>query len=666
MLITVGNDTGKAFDIDVAKVYTVGRALDNDIVLTDIAVSRKHFDLRFDAGAWVIVDRGSGNGTVVNGNLEDNPFMLANGDAIEIGNTTFRFEQPGVDAKQLETFDVDTDEPSTVAGKPLGKADTGQPTYATASRPKTLPPPMPLRTRTATQPPAQPYSLPPAPIPASTLPMPQMANRPPIVQMGPPMPVHHAPRSASMSAAMTSTAAPRHTSAAMNATGGPLVSTSAPTHPMSPSSPMMVPPPMIGSSPMNAISAPMNAPTLLGDPLGTTNRGLGPPGPSPAMPSPMPMPMPQLFYPQATEIPPHSVHALLNIQAQNRRGDGSTAMVHATPYRGANHVSARMLPPQLSRRSKLVIGLVALTLFATITTFAIVHATTKPKSTATAAAPPPKPKFAPDLKTPATTPPPVIAPAPTPKPTPPPPPVVTTAPTPPKPAPPPPPAPPKPETHPVVAVHHSEPRPEPRPEPAPVEEPHAATPKHTASADDARDKADKLYKDKHFVEAANVLLAAAKSADGDAGKELKLKASRYSGLAHAYNQGMAPGAEADDAFESLRTALGLDQNVGGHFADEINDKIKKIVGGAAVSFMANRELEKAHTAVIQAEQLGVSNNSISSVKRKLEQEAGDLYAQANTTGFSSPEGKEKLRKIKAIVDSSSSWYQKASKALLGG
>ena len=67
-------------------------AIDNDIVLTDIAVSRKHFDLRNDGGSWVIVDRGSGNGTVVNGNLEDNPFMLANGDVIEIGNTTFRFD----------------------------------------------------------------------------------------------------------------------------------------------------------------------------------------------------------------------------------------------------------------------------------------------------------------------------------------------------------------------------------------------------------------------------------------------------------------------------------------------------------------------------------------------------------------------------------------------
>ena len=47
---------------------------------------------------------------VVNGNLEDNPFMLANGDVIEIGNTAFRFdhaERAGAPAAVASTFDVD-------------------------------------------------------------------------------------------------------------------------------------------------------------------------------------------------------------------------------------------------------------------------------------------------------------------------------------------------------------------------------------------------------------------------------------------------------------------------------------------------------------------------------------------------------------------------------
>src|SRR4051812_6037040 len=107
LIVTGGNDTGLEHGISAGKAYTIGRGLDNDIVLTDIAVSRKHFDLRNDGGSWVIVDRGSGNGTVVNGNLEDNPFMLANGDVIEIGNTTFRFDFQVADVPRDQAFDPD-------------------------------------------------------------------------------------------------------------------------------------------------------------------------------------------------------------------------------------------------------------------------------------------------------------------------------------------------------------------------------------------------------------------------------------------------------------------------------------------------------------------------------------------------------------------------------
>ncbi len=155
LVITAGNDSGVSQDLVPGKSYTIGRGLDNDLVLTDIAVSRKHFDLRNDAGTWVIVDRGSGNGTVVNGNLEDNPFMLANGDVIEIGTTTFRFDfltaavpRP---RPQLDGFGSDDDEMSTVAGKPLNAAktidsvdvqlETPSRVAPVPPRPKTLPPP---------------------------------------------------------------------------------------------------------------------------------------------------------------------------------------------------------------------------------------------------------------------------------------------------------------------------------------------------------------------------------------------------------------------------------------------------------------------------------------------------------------------------------------------
>lgn len=195
LTITQGNDTGQTFEILPGKTYTIGRAIDNDVVLTDIAVSRKHFDLRFEDGSWVIVDRGSGNGTVVNGNVEDNPFMLASGDVIEIGNTVFRFEQEkgatavGHGRQHIEPLEED-EELSTVAGKPMRQEVAEEPAPPRArsdrpvhERPKTLPPPLPLRGNPATQPP--PLGLPPQP--ASTMPLPQMANRPPPAMLGDPM-----------------------------------------------------------------------------------------------------------------------------------------------------------------------------------------------------------------------------------------------------------------------------------------------------------------------------------------------------------------------------------------------------------------------------------------------------------------------------------------------
>ena len=162
LVITQGNDIGQEVEIRPGKSYTIGRAIDNDVVLTDIAVSRKHFDLRFEDGAWVIVDRGSGNGTVVNGNVEDNPFMLANGDTIEIGNTVFRFDQPNAAGRPMNTFDVDMDEElSTVAGKPMRNDRSGaraRPARARVmyARPKTLPPPTPIRPRSPSTFPAPP------------------------------------------------------------------------------------------------------------------------------------------------------------------------------------------------------------------------------------------------------------------------------------------------------------------------------------------------------------------------------------------------------------------------------------------------------------------------------------------------------------------------------
>ena len=72
--------------------YTIGRQTTCDIVISDNNVSRVHAELRFIHNTWSIEDRGSTNGTRINGNLIVEPTQLTPGDAIGFGSVTIRFE----------------------------------------------------------------------------------------------------------------------------------------------------------------------------------------------------------------------------------------------------------------------------------------------------------------------------------------------------------------------------------------------------------------------------------------------------------------------------------------------------------------------------------------------------------------------------------------------
>ncbi|MBZ0237077.1 MAG: FHA domain-containing protein, partial [Deltaproteobacteria bacterium] len=113
-----GSDQGRVFDLRPGKELQVGRAVDNDVCLTDIAVSRRHLELAWDGDAWILRDRGSGNGTLINDRIEDGKCQLRDGDRIEIGNTVFRFDHPPSAATPSVTgWGQEDDEAATVAGK---------------------------------------------------------------------------------------------------------------------------------------------------------------------------------------------------------------------------------------------------------------------------------------------------------------------------------------------------------------------------------------------------------------------------------------------------------------------------------------------------------------------------------------------------------------------
>jgi hypothetical protein len=70
----------------------IGRRPDCDIVLRDDAVSGHHARVAWDGDAWQVEDLLSTNGTFLNGDRVHAPVPLHAGDAVRIGNTTWRLE----------------------------------------------------------------------------------------------------------------------------------------------------------------------------------------------------------------------------------------------------------------------------------------------------------------------------------------------------------------------------------------------------------------------------------------------------------------------------------------------------------------------------------------------------------------------------------------------
>jgi len=74
------------------RTWTIGRSPDNSIVLPDRWASRNHAQLRVtDTGEYYLIDLGSGNGSVVNGDRVTMPVVLKDGDLITIGHSQLEF-----------------------------------------------------------------------------------------------------------------------------------------------------------------------------------------------------------------------------------------------------------------------------------------------------------------------------------------------------------------------------------------------------------------------------------------------------------------------------------------------------------------------------------------------------------------------------------------------
>ena len=92
LIIIDGKDKGRSQILDGKERYTIGRALNSDLKLSDGKVSREHCIVEAVRDHYIIIDLNSSNGTVVNGERVKKT-VLKEGDYIRLGFTMIRYER---------------------------------------------------------------------------------------------------------------------------------------------------------------------------------------------------------------------------------------------------------------------------------------------------------------------------------------------------------------------------------------------------------------------------------------------------------------------------------------------------------------------------------------------------------------------------------------------
>lgn len=94
-------------------VVTIGRAVENDLIVTSRRVSREHARLRRKGWRVLLEDVGSTNGTFLNGERIHNAVELRDEDRIGVGDVVFVFHDPAITIRETPFPDLEVD---TAAG----------------------------------------------------------------------------------------------------------------------------------------------------------------------------------------------------------------------------------------------------------------------------------------------------------------------------------------------------------------------------------------------------------------------------------------------------------------------------------------------------------------------------------------------------------------------
>jgi hypothetical protein len=134
-LIVIVQGKPKVFPLKQGKRLTIGRDKANDIVLPEVAASRKHAEVFPGPGGFYLRDLGSSNGVIVNSTRIDNPYLLVHGDRFTIGSISTYFLNTG-DAPMVgdngSALSSSSDSPKPVDISP---GSIGCPTCGTSNSP---------------------------------------------------------------------------------------------------------------------------------------------------------------------------------------------------------------------------------------------------------------------------------------------------------------------------------------------------------------------------------------------------------------------------------------------------------------------------------------------------------------------------------------------------
>jgi len=81
-------------DLPLDAITTLGRDVNNSIIVEDPFASSDHAVLTFRGRVWYVEDRDSTNGTFVNGSRVNKVAPLGFGDVLQVGQVRFRLERP--------------------------------------------------------------------------------------------------------------------------------------------------------------------------------------------------------------------------------------------------------------------------------------------------------------------------------------------------------------------------------------------------------------------------------------------------------------------------------------------------------------------------------------------------------------------------------------------